>query len=77
MMISLLSFKAYLRGLTYPRYLWMTYSWFNAKWGTEEMNSEPVDCSDEQLAMFIQTVVLIDLLPRNDIDIATDIGVVS
>ena len=41
------------------------------------MNSEPVDCSDEQLAMFIQTVILIDLLPRNDIDIATDIGVVS
>ncbi len=42
--------QAYLKGLTYPKYVWLTYGWYQDRWWTEEVNPEPINCTDHQLA---------------------------
>ncbi len=42
--------QAYLRGYTHPKYVWLTYGWYQDRWWTEEVNPEPTNCTDYQLA---------------------------
>ena len=65
-------------GLTYPRYAWLTYGWYQDRWWTEEVNpNNMVDCTDQQLATFLERALVLQISPRPDNSSApTDTGLV-
>ncbi len=70
--------QAYLKGLTYPKYVWLTYGWYQDRWWTEEMNPEQTNCTDHQLAEVLHRSLVLQLIPNlNDLNTTTDTGLVS
>ncbi len=70
--------QAYLRGYTYPKYVWLTYGWYQDRWWTEEVNPEPTNCTDDQLAEALHRSIALQLLPNlNKLNSTTDTGLVS
>ncbi|XP_064390853.1 gamma-aminobutyric acid type B receptor subunit 2-like [Halichondria panicea] len=67
--------QAYLRGYTYPKYAWLTYGWYQDRWWTEEVNPEPTNCTDDQLAEALHRSIALQLLPNlNKLNSTTDTG---
>ncbi|XP_064391124.1 gamma-aminobutyric acid type B receptor subunit 2-like [Halichondria panicea] len=65
--------EAYLKGYTYPKYAWLTYGWYQNRWWTEEVNPEPTNCTDNQLAEALHRSSALQLLPNlNKLNSTTD-----
>ena len=64
----------------YPHYAWIIYSWYEERWWTEEIAKEHVDCTDEDMQLFLVRArpLLIQILPEpDDFDLPADPGMVS
>ncbi|XP_064390850.1 gamma-aminobutyric acid type B receptor subunit 2-like isoform X2 [Halichondria panicea] len=56
--------EAYIRGFIYPNYAWLTYGWYQDRWWTEEVNPEPTNCTDDQLAEALHRSIALQLRPE-------------
>ena len=54
--------QAYLRGYKHPKYVWLTYGWYQDRWWTEEVNPEPTNCTDHQLAEVLHRSLVLGYL---------------
>lgn len=59
----------------YPRYAWIFYDWYPKNWWTRSDDAGPGDCSNEDLANFLDRALTIQL-PEFGNE-TTDIGTVS
>lgn len=67
-----------MRGFTYPRYVWLSYGWYQDKWWTSEINPRMANCTDSQLAGFLERGLALQILPMaQDLDAMTDTGLVG
>ena len=61
----------------YPRYVWITYAWYEDEWWTSDENSEPIDCDENELAQMLRQSLAVEVVPvPDDRDAETDVGVV-
>ena len=68
------------RGLVYPHFGWIIFGWYADRWWTEEVAQETIDCTDDELELFLGQArpLLIQLLPEpDDYNLTTDAGLVS
>ncbi len=78
LLIAMHTLQAYLRGYTHPKYVWVTYGWYQDRWWTEEVNPEPTNCTDHQLAEVLHRSLALQLIPDlNELNATTDTGLVS
>ena len=62
----------------YPRYVWITYAWYQDQWWTSAVNGDPIRCSDDELSQLLVQSLAIEVLPvADDPDDKTKVGVVS
>lgn len=70
--------QAYRRGYTYPRYVWLLYAWYAERWWTEEINPQTANCTDNQLAGFLERGIAMQIYPiAFDGNATTDTGLVG
>lgn len=61
----------------YPRYVWITYAWYEDKWWTSEVDNEPINCDDDELAQMLRQSLSVEVLPvPDDPHAETNVGVV-
>ena len=61
----------------YPRYVWITYAWYQDEWWTSAVNNEPIECSDDELAQLLRQSLAIEVIPVPENPAAeTNVGVV-
>ena len=70
-------FQAFKRGHTYSRYAWIAYDWYPPKWWSSEISDVIVNCSDSEIAKFLQVISFRRYPVPDDVNAATDSGVVS
>lgn len=64
-----------MRDLTAPRYVWITYGWYQEEWWRESKNSV---CSNNQLAGIVERGLALQLFPRSrHPEVMTDTGLVG
>ena len=72
-----ISAQAVKLGLTYPRYAWLIYGWYQDRWWTGAVDSNMVDCTDQQLATFLERALVLQIFPSSEDPTApTDTGLV-
>ena len=75
-----LSSQAAMRGLTYPRYAWIMYGFYPARWWTREVIDYNTKCSDEMIERFLEDarpIIIEDTPTAHDENATTDSGIVS
>lgn len=61
----------------YPRYVWITYAWYEDKWWTSDVHNDPIDCDENELAQMLRQSLSVEVVPvPDDYDAETDVGVV-
>lgn len=61
----------------YPRYVWITYAWYQDKWWTSAVNGDPVMCSENEFVELLRQSLAIGNFPfSSDPDAQTDVGMV-
>lgn len=61
----------------YPRYVWITYSWYQSKWWTSKVNSDPVECDEEELTQLLKQSLSVGSIPvPSDPNAITDVRLV-
>ena len=68
--------QAFKKGMTYPRYVWLTYGWYRKDWWRAEGSAIPVNCTDAQLAMVLNNSLAIIPYPNNDLSQPTVTNIV-
>ena len=72
------SSQAYMKGFTYPRYAWITYGWYQDEWWTAAVTDNDVNCTDAELASFLDRVLAVQNIPAaENLTAPTDTGLVS
>ena len=61
----------------YPRYVWITYAWYQEEWWTAAINNDTISCEEEELATFLRQSLAIEVVPVPDNrDAMTEVGLV-
>lgn len=61
----------------YPRYVWITYAWYQDQWWTSGVNNEPIRCSEDELVQLLRLSLAIEIVPvPDDPSAQTDVGLV-
>lgn len=64
----------------YPRYVWITYAWYQEGWWTSAVNDcdDPIRCSEDELVQLLRLSLAIQIVPVSDNPSAqTDVGLVK
>jgi hypothetical protein len=62
----------------YPRYVWITYAWYQDLWWTSAVNNEPIQCSEDDLVEQLRLSIAIEIIPiPDDPNTQTSVGLVS
>ena len=65
----------------YPRYVWITYGWYDADWYRAQSNDdavEDVECTVQQLSKAVNGAIIIQHYPTaSDMNAPTMTGIVS
>ena len=70
--------KASKRGFTYPKYVWIMRDDFVDYWWTNAVDKSVVNCSDDELELFLDKALSFRLFPLLENDtVITDAGIVS
>ena len=78
--------QAYMRGMTYPRYVFLSYYWYSEFWWRDPITRgagyayEPPFCTAEELERAIYRSVSPDYFPEarpEDVNVTSDVGYVS
>ena len=65
------------QNFTYPKYAWIVYDWYPNRWWTFEESNLEVNCSDIELAEFLDKVISFHWhLTPADNHTTTDAGIV-
>ncbi len=61
----------------YPRYVWLTYAWYQEGWWTSAVNDDPIKCSEDELVQILRLSIGIETIPVPDNpNTQTDVGLV-
>ena len=70
--------QAHKKGFTYPYYAWIAFDWYPQKWWTRAVFQDDVDCTDEELAAFLDKAITLRRHPtQEDVNATTTTGIVS
>ena len=59
----------------YPRYVWITYSWYQDRWWRPVINNDPIRCDEEDLVQLLKRSLILGIVPfPDDPDASTDVG---
>ena len=73
-LVLVFSLQAAKLNLTYPRYAWLTFGWYPFGWW---LSDGTVDCTDQQLAAFMERSLALQIFPNpDDRSASTDTGLV-
>ena len=71
--VLVLHAQALKQNYTFPRYVWMAYDWFPPRWWTLERSQVEVNCTDSELAEFIERSLSFQWRPfPDDVNATTD-----
>ena len=69
--------QAQKKGLGYPRYAWIGYDFYPQEWWTRDVSMDQLNCSDDELARFIDKMITLRRHPtEDDVNATTDTGIV-
>ena len=61
-----------------PKYVWITYAWYQDRWWTSAVNDDPIRCDESEIVQLLRRSLAIEVVPvSDDPDQATDVGLVS
>lgn len=61
----------------YPRYVWITYAWYQEGWWTSAVNDDPIGCSEDELVQLLRLSLSVQIVPVSDnLNAQTDVGLV-
>ena len=70
--------QAQRNNLTYPKYAWISSDWYPPRWYAFEESKIEVNCSERELAEFLEKVIIFRTRPVQDNKNAIiDAGIVS
>ena len=52
--------------VSYPRYVWITFAWYQDEWWTSVANNDPIRCNDDELAVLLRQSLAIETVPVPD-----------
>ena len=62
----------------FPRYVWITYAWYQDRWWTSDVNDEQISCGEDEIVQLLKQSIAIEVVPvSDDPEQATDVGLVS
>ena len=50
----------------FPRYVWITYAWYQDQWWTSVVNVEPKRCEDREIVQLLRLSLAIEAMPTPD-----------
>ena len=70
--------QAHKKGFTYPRYAWIAFDWYPQRWWTRAVFQDDIDCTDDELAAFLDKTITLRRHPtQEDVNATTTTGIVS